>query len=559
VLQFPDSQVKARHYGIHGRIDVVNSPYVRFAPGLSLKYKEELPGLTPIYTDGDNQFVLYHAKQSTDLQFARHMLQYLGYYLNDHPEHVLIFCNSGGSAIACALAAQAPHITIVEADPHVSEIVREHYGLKVINSSARAYLAGNPKKFDIIQIENWGFSIPGLGALTQEHSYTTEAFNSYLTHLKPDGLIIVARRLMLPPADSLRLWSTAYTALQQSGIRNPEKHLAVVRNWDTFTMIIAKQPLQNLHRLRQFAREHNFDGVYFNGLEPESVNRFNKFSEPFHFQEIERLADSLRTGHQSEYFRNYLLDVRPQGDERPFPGRFLKWSKLKMLYQTLGQRLYALLMSGEIVVSAVFIEALIVSVVLLILPLLLFSKQASGPPAVRLVYFFGVGAGFMFTELFFIKHFIILFENPTISFSIVIASILIFSSLGGLWVQRQQQNLSRVYLLSVCVVLLAAFLARHTLLQLLLPLSNFWRYFWCVLILAPIGFIMGTPFPLGMQYLLKNPAQRGYAWSVNGCASVLSSIASAQIALSLGLNYILGLSILFYFLALLTVLRRNAL
>ena len=103
----------------------------------------------------------------------------------------------------------------------------------------------------------------------------------------------------------------------------------------------------------------------------DQANRFNKFEAPYHFIEIKRLADAYANGIEKTYYASYLLDIAPQSDDRPFPGRFLKWQKLKSLYKTLGSRLYALLMSGEIVVSVVFIEALIVSGVLLILPLLL--------------------------------------------------------------------------------------------------------------------------------------------------------------------------------------------
>ena len=82
-----------------------------------------------------------------------------------------------------------------------------------------------------------------------------------------------------------------------------------------------------------------------------------------------------------------------------------------------------------------------------------------------------------------------------------------------------------------------------------------WQYVSAFLLLCPIGFLMGLPFPLGMQYLLQNPAQRAYAWSANGCASVLASIASAQIALTVGLPFIMGFAVLAYFIAFLSTLK----
>jgi hypothetical protein len=56
-----------------------------------------------------------------------------------------------------------------------------------------------------------------------------------------------------------------------------------------------------------------------------------------------------------------------------------------------------------------------------------------------------------------------------------------------------------------------------------------------------------------MRYLLKNPVQRAYAWSVNGCASVLSSITAAQLAISFGIPTIVVAAIAGYLLALIAV------
>jgi hypothetical protein len=69
----------------------------------------------------------------------------------------------------------------------------------------------------------------------------------------------------------------------------------------------------------------------------------------------------------------------------------------------------------------------------------------------------------------------------------------------------------------------------------LLNISIGWRVLVALLLILPVGLLMGLPFPLGMRYLLDNPVQRAYAWSVNGCASVLSSIAAAQLAISVGI------------------------
>ncbi|MDX1707997.1 MAG: hypothetical protein R3274_05315, partial [Desulfobacterales bacterium] len=78
------------------------------------------------------------------------------------------------------------------------------------------------------------------------------------------------------------------------------------------------------------------------------------------------------------------------------------------------------------------------------------------------------------------------------------------------------------------------------------------QYLGALLALSPIGFLMGLPFPIGMRDMVSSAAQRAYAWSANGCASVLASIAAAQIALMFGIVYILSGAVAAYAIVLLS-------
>ncbi|MGD2098527.1 MAG: hypothetical protein PVG35_13160 [Desulfobacterales bacterium] len=539
VLQFPDTRVEQTINSIRGRIDRVTSPYIRFAPGLSLRYTENLAPQTATFRDGDHQLVLYRSHPPQNVRFASHTLSYSGYQLYPDAQKALAIIQNGGSATACILAAGIQDATLVVENPSLADIIRNHYGREVIARPPRSYLSSTAERFDIIHVEYWGTSIPGSDALNQDHLLTSDAFFQYLDHLTPDGLIIVPRRLLLPPADSLRLWSTAYEGFKKMAAKDPASHLAILRNWDTFVLLLSKRPFRNTARLKAFATEHNFDIVYLAGLTSDQANRFNQFDAPYHFNEIHRLAAGYRQGTESAYFKSYLLDVRPQSDDRPFPGRYLKWPKIKVLYETLGSRLYALLMSGELVIMVVLIEAMVVSGLLLLLPLVLVHRRTRKPSRVQVLYFLGIGAGFMLVELFFIKKFILLWADPVISFSVVVAGVLIFSSLGGAWAQTQNKSILKKALYILLGLLLAASVALDPLIQWLMGCTAIWQYAIALLVIGPIGFLMGLPFTMGMRDMLSSAAQRAYAWSANGCASVLSSIVAAQIALMFGIVFIL--------------------
>jgi hypothetical protein len=549
IMQFPATRIVETKTSIRGRFERIETPYIRYAPGLSLKYTDTLPGQNAVFKDGDNQFALYDIQNlPADIRFAKHLLSYAAYYLRPRPENVLLIVSGGGLSIPCALASGAGQISIVEQSPQIAEILNQQYRHKIINKNPRAFLARNDQDYDIIHIENWGTSIPGSGALDQDHFFTIEAFAEYLRHLKPGGLITVSRKLLLPPSDSLRLWGTAFEAVEKTGSHNPAEHLAILRNFDTFSLIVSNSII-DFKRLAEFAATGNFDPVFQQGMDRKMANRFHIFDKPYHFEAINQLAEMYRAGRQNDFFRHYLLDVAPQSDMRPFPGRFLKWSKVKMLYRSMGSRLYALFMSGEIVVSVVFAETLFIALILLILPLLVSTRGNQKPKLSRNIYFFAVGAGFMLSEIYFIKRFIILVGDPVMSFTLVIAGILFFACLGGIWVQKKSRHNLRLLLAILIVALVMEVAAIELLVPYMLEYSSAMRLIFSLLFLLPAGCLMGMPFPIGMRFLLDTPVQRAYAWSVNGCASVLSAIVAAQIAISWGIPVIAAGGVLAYVVA----------
>ncbi len=549
LMQFPKTQVTKTSTGIRGKIEKINSPYIRFAPGLSLKHNLPLPRQDAIFRDGDNQFVLYEIVHSNDIAFAKSTLVYAGYHLITNPQHVLVIQNGGGLGIMCGLASEAQEITIVEQNPKVARIIQEHYKLPVINANPRAFLVRSDKRFDVIQIENWGTSIPGSAALTQDYTFTIAAFDEYLNHLTDQGILIISRKLLLPPADSLRLWGTAFEGLKELKFKNPEQHIAMLRNWDTFTLIVSIRPLKNAQRLIEFADEQNFDLIYLPLLKPSMANRFSIFNHPYHFSRINQLSQAYQSNKQIGFFKNYLLDVAPQTDNRPFPARFLKWSRLRDLYTTTGQRIYSLLMSGEIVILVVFVEAFVISLFLLFLPLLTIKKRGNRPFFLEVAYFLSVGAGFMFVELYFIKQFILLFSDPVISLTVVLSSILVFSGLGGFWSQRISQKGIQQTLMGLIPLLIIIFFSLEVVTHNILALPASIQYILTILILFPCGLLIGLPFPLGMRYLVQSPVKRAYAWTANGCTSVLASIMAAQIALSFGISHVMAGAALAYVIA----------
>jgi hypothetical protein len=66
-------------------------------------------------------------------------------------------------------------------------------------------------------------------------------------------------------------------------------------------------------------------------------------------------------------------------------------------------------------------------------------------------------------------------------------------------------------------------------------------------LIAPLAFLMGMPFPLGLSRLAgEAPAFIPWAWGINGCASVLSALLAALLAVHLGYSVVLLMAAALY-------------
>jgi hypothetical protein len=199
------------------------------------------------------------------------------------------------------------------------------------------------------------------------------------------------------------------------------------------------------------------------------------------------------------------------------------------------------MLSGEIVVMVVFVEALAVSLLLLGLPVWVLSRSretdAFRMPVV--LYFFSLGSGFMFVEMYGIKTATIVFGDPVISFTLTVAALLVFSGFGGGLTQKLALRHLTGCVFCLIFILAAAYPLENHWMRVLLRQNELFRQLLFFLPIIPVGILMGIPFSMGMRHIATAPLQRAMAWSANGCASVISAVLAAQIAFSAGISFLM--------------------
>jgi hypothetical protein len=537
LLQAPGSRLVDSSTSIWGMLDSVESPTLRFAPGLSLGFAGVLPRQSGIAMDGDDLTVLSDLASPGARLFARSTHPYAGYVLAGTPRESLVIQRGGGIGVACAAASGAMRITVIVEQPRIAREMNERYsslGIETIAENPRSFIARAGLKFDTIEIEDWGPSITGMASLSEQALFTIEAFQAYWHRLSDRGVLVLSRRLLLPPSDSPRLFATALLALQREGIFAPSEHIAVIRNWDTCTLLVSRLPVRDpaLATLRSFAETWSFDLDWFPGITPADTGRYNRIAGAPFFAVYQSLARGERNPALA------FLDTAPQSDRRPFPNHFIRLIRLADYYRSTGGRPYNLILSGELVAGSVFLGSLLIGVLLLFVPKLLLRRRGSFPPRL-LLYFAGSGFGYLFAEIAFLDSFILLFGNPFLTLSLVLGGMLVFSGVGGLIadvIPRRTLAPIVVLLVAVFVVLL---LFLPDIIRLILPLSLAARMVCTLSVLALPAILMGMPFPVGMRHEPADGGQRALAWAANGSASVVASAASALVAMSQGTGVLL--------------------
>jgi hypothetical protein len=280
------------------------------------------------------------------------------------------------------------------------------------------------------------------------------------------------------------------------------------------------------------------------GLAESEANVYNILEEPVYFRAFEQLlADPEKV------YRAQTYDVRPVSDDRPFFFHFFKWGQTRAILQQLGRTWQPWGGSGYFVLVALLLGAVVTSAVLILLPLA-FWEQGGREGVQRglrrrtLVYFGLLGLGFLFVEIPLMQRFILFLDQPIYAFTTVVASTLFFSGLGSLAAPR----VSARWALPLLVVIILVYpLGLPFLFQALLGALLPVRLLVTGFCLAPLGFLMGIPFPSGLAWLRERaPGLIPWAWAVNGCMSVLASVLAAMIALSFGFSWVLAAAALAY-------------
>lgn len=484
-----------------------------------------------IFTDGVAPAIMYH--YPSDKESKQKLQKTILYFPFEfgNKETVLDIGSGAGLDVLMANLAGSKKVVAVEVNPAIIEFtnrfrdftgdIYQKKGVELYIDEGRNFIQRVQEKFDIIflSLVQTGAAEVGGSALIEDYIFTKEAFHTYLDHLKYNGRIVIFTH------NSIRLtklFTTALTVLEERNISLP----AAVDH-----LIIAEDLTQSAYRYCLILRNHPF-----------SVNES---------QEVDSLANSIGV---KAYFVPHVIEEPPIS--------FLSKDNIPLddFIQLMMQSINAIPATDDsphffnpyIIIPPFllnwFLIAASIGIFIFIVPLFIANRKLRRPVKIRLfkmlVYFSLLGTAFMLVEISLIRKLILYLGNPIYALSIILFVYLLSGGIGSLCASYVFRNhLKRFLLISVfciMILILCFTLTVDVIFSCLLTQQFYTTFLVTVMILFPLGFFMGIPFPGGILIVKKLlPKDIPIMYGVNGIFSVIGSFAAVLISLMSGFSFAL--------------------
>lgn len=557
-LDLPGSEIVAKECSPYGLLNIVSAPTIRYAPGLSLIYKEIVPIKSAVFMNGDWFGPTVTWKMNDTACIMDYTTNALPYCFGKR-ETVLVLDAGTGKEVALALKNDVDKVTAIESNPLVPILLKNEFAekggsvfdntsVRLENMESRTFLLTDTAKYDLVvfpDVGSFGGS-SGLFAIKEQFVFTKESFKEARDRLNMNGVISITCWIDYPARSVLKLISTIMDVLEEEDIHNPEDYIVAVRSWGTITITLKKTPIniQEKENVRKFCKRLLFDPIILPDINIEEKEKYNKLQDEYFFNYIDNVLSSKR----KSFYNDYDFNIEPATDDRPYFSQFIRWKSLSSLEEQFGNRTVPFFEIGYIIVILTFVQITVVAIVLILVPL--FKIGWKGGNRFRtFVYFSGIGFGYMFVEIVLIQRFILYFGNPIYSAAFVISVMLIFSGVGSYLSSRLR--LTRKTFLTVLgiitIILISySFILTAALIE-TISYTPAVKISFAMLLMVPMSVFMGIPFPLGLSYVSKrDKSSVPWAWGINGSVSVVSTVLALIVSVELGFTWVMILASLAY-------------
>jgi hypothetical protein len=422
--------------------------------------------------------------------------------------------------------------------------------VEVVVDEGRSYIRRSGELYGSIQatlVDTWAASSSGAFTLSENNIYTVDAFQEFLAHLAPGGILAVTRWYDPGnPKEFLRLVALGREALERRGVDPAHVHEHVLLATDgerRATLLLNRDPFTDADLAT--AADTAVEGRLQLLFTPRPTK------QPFN---TDRFLDSyLRAPDGAAFLARLSYDASPTTDDKPFFFFTLRRNEMASILTRLGS--LDLKNLGVAILLLLLLLSLALTLVLVIAPLFIFERQllrADRQRKVRVLgYFLCLGLGFILVEIGFMQRFVLFLGHPVYSLAVILASLLAASGAGSALSSWGTSRYGLTGYVRRAVLILGAVLAVYAvvltpLFHALLGIPLEARIFLAVVLVSVPGVLMGALLPSGVR--AANELGRGtvaWAWGLNGAASVVGSILAMALSMNFGftLSLVVGIAV----------------
>ena len=430
-----------------------------------------------------------------------------------------------------------------------SKGILEDKSIELVNDEGRSALMRDDGVYDIIQmtgIDTWTALASGAYVLAENYLYTVEAVMQMYTHLADGGVIQITR--MGDNMEKLRLLSNVYEAFRRLGVGDFKDSVAIVASsssWDKLAAVMIKKGKfteAEVAHIESFAKQNEHQIGYLPGRELPGV-----------------VQDFVRTEDKAKFIADFPRAISPTTDDMPYFFNFTRWDAPAQASQYINE-LSSMSQGNPLFLWGQLGFSTVIAVLLIVVPLMFRRSQQKGAHSGRFLLFFsGIGVGFIFIEIALIQKLTLLLGQPLYSIVVTLFSILIFTGLGS-WMSDKWlsggASRARAIPLGIVLLMVAWVLAGSSIVESFIGMPIAVRAIVATVAIAPVALLLGMPFAHGVRLLsAQNPHFVPWAWAVNGSATVVGSVATVLVSMNFGFNAVLLCAAAIYVVAFLAVDR----
>ena len=553
-LLLPDATIEYEKNSPYGFVQIVSSPVLRYAPGVSLSYREPFPIRKAVFNNGNWNGYLVPATDQQKTSILNYTPQSLPYYI-EKINKALILDAGTGENVSLALSHNVVDINANEANAEIFYLLQNSFAgqneVKLHQTLARTLLVSDTSSYDLIQLPIIGsfFGNSGLNAVETRYELSMEAFYEMWDKLSDNGMISLSCWMDYPVRNAYRLLASLDQLLEEKNIKDPDQHIIAIRSWSAITFLLKKSEFSKNQEIqvKQFCNDLMFDPLILPETKEINHGKYNMLQDTSFFRNIERLLSSDK----KSFIKTYSYRVQPTTDNRPFFFQHIRWTGIRQLIASLGVGGIPFMELGYLLILFTFIQIILIAGIFIILPLVFKSWKSNNKMWV-FVYFSGIGLAFMFIEIVFIQQFTFYFGQAIYATAASISIILIASGLGSYYSGFLRNTKKMLLLIPIVIAVLLLFytLLLSTILSFTIGASLLVKILISIALIGIPGFFLGMPFPAGIKYLSEGRQEDiPWAWAFNGYFSVISTALATIISVEAGYVWLLVIAAFTYALA----------